>query len=72
MFFAYERTSAGEKLAVYLNFGDQEVAVDAAVGEVVLATRPDHPGVDEGSLRLGAHEGVVLNSVARTAEDTED
>lgn len=63
---AYLRHQGDERILVALNFGARARTVDlsAAGGsaELLVSTAPDHEaGVDLARLRLGAHEGVVLN-----------
>jgi alpha-glucosidase len=58
----YERTTAGERLAVVLNFGHGPEAVQLpGTATVLLSTHLDRAGETvEGQVRLRADEGVVL------------
>ena len=57
--FAYRRSSGGETVSVYCNFGDQPVHVPVR-GEVLVATSSNVTGPANGELTLGGLDGAVL------------
>lgn len=59
--FAYCRSAEGESVAVYLNFGDHQLTVRVE-GELIMATRADHPGPVAGIVHLGPLEGVAVRT----------
>ena len=59
--FAYHRTHDGERMTVYLNFGDGVVEVEAD-GRPVVGTTVPPVAPNEGRLRLEPRQGVVLSS----------
>jgi alpha-glucosidase len=51
----------GERFAVALNLSDAEAAVEGVGGRVAMATDRAREGEEiDGTVRLGAHEGVVI------------
>ncbi len=57
--YAYERSGAGERVVVCLNFTSEPRQVDAG-GEVLLSTHLDRAGAEPGPLTLRPDEGVVV------------
>ena len=56
---SYERRSADQRLAVYLNLGDAEQRIAVGSGRVLFASHGHRDGVS-GVLVLGAAEGVIM------------